>query len=146
MIREATPADIPAIQMIRHAVKENVLSNPSLVSDSDCLNYITERGKGWVYLVKDKIIGFAIADLEDNNIWALFVHPDHEHQGYGRILHDNMLNWYFSKTTKSAWLSTAPSTRAEDFYRTAGWQEDGTTAKGEILFRMKYDRWWLRDK
>ncbi|HUQ65699.1 MAG TPA: GNAT family N-acetyltransferase [Flavitalea sp.] len=145
MIREATPEDIPAIQAIRHAVIENVLSDPGLVTDTDCHTYITNRGKGWVYMLKDQIIGFAIADLQENNIWALFVHPDHEHRGYGRMLHDNMLNWYFSQTTKSVWLSTSPDTRAEYFYRTAGWQEDGLSAKGEILFRMKYDRWWLRD-
>ena len=146
MIREATPGDIPVIQNIRRSVKENILSNHLVVTDDDCLEYISERGKGWVYLLKDKIIGFAIADLRENNIWALFVHPDHEHHGYGRMLHDNMLNWYFSQTTKSAWLSTTPDTRAEKFYRTAGWREDGFTTTGEIIFRMNYDRWWLRDR
>ena len=145
MIREASPADIPVIQKIRRSVHENVLSNPLLISDDLCLNYITERGKGWVYELKGEVVGFAIADLKENNIWALFVHPDHEHKGFGRMLHDNMVNWYFSQTIKSAWLSTAPDTRAEDFYRTAGWNEDGVTEKGEIIFRMNYDRWWLRD-
>lgn len=145
MIREASPSDIPVIQKIRSSVKENVLSDPSLVSDDLCLNYITDRGKGWVYELKGEVVGFAIADLKENNIWALFVHPDHEHKGIGRMLHDNMVNWYFSQTIKSAWLSTVPKTRAEDFYRTAGWNEDGVTEKGEIIFRMNYDRWWLRD-
>ena len=145
MIREASPSDIPVIQKIRRSVKENVLSNPLLISDDLCLNYITERGKGWVYELKGEVVGFAIADLKENNIWALFVHPDHEHKGFGRMLHDNMVNWYFSQTIKSVWLSTEPKTRAEDFYRTAGWNEDGVTEKGEIIFRMNYDRWWLRD-
>src|SRR5688500_12294446 len=145
MIREASPSDIPVIQKIRSSVKENVLSDPSLVSDDLCLNYITDRGKGWVYELKGEVVGFAIADLKENNIWALFVHPDHEHKGIGRMLHDNMVNWYFSQTIKSAWLSTSPNTRAENFYRTAGWNEDGVTEKGEIIFRMNYDRWWLRD-
>ena len=95
MIREASPSDIPVIQKIRRSVKENVLSNPLLISDDLCLNYITERGKGWVYELKGEVVGFAIADLKENNIWALFVHPDHEHKGFGRMLHDNMVNWYF---------------------------------------------------
>ena len=46
--REATVTDIPQIQRVRNAVKENVLSDPALVSDTDCIDYITRRGKGWV--------------------------------------------------------------------------------------------------
>jgi hypothetical protein len=39
--REALPEDIPQIQIVRHSVKENVLSNPALVTDDDCKEYIT---------------------------------------------------------------------------------------------------------
>lgn len=52
-----------------------------------------------------------------------------------------MLNWYFSQTQKKVWLSTAPNTRAEVFYRKAGWKETGKYGKGEIKFEMKYDEW-----
>ena len=38
--REAGEEDIPYMQMIRHAVKENILSNASLVTDEDCKTYI----------------------------------------------------------------------------------------------------------
>jgi len=48
IFREAIVSDIPQIQVVRHAVKENVLSNPALVTDHDCKEFITERGKGWV--------------------------------------------------------------------------------------------------
>ncbi len=37
-----------------------------------------------------------------------------------------MLDWYFGQTPETLWLSTSPGTRAERFYRTAGWQEAGT--------------------
>jgi GNAT superfamily N-acetyltransferase len=83
------------IQLVRNAVKENVLSNPSLVSDTDVENYITQRGRGWVCEIDNFITGFAIADLQDNNIWALFIHPDFEGRGIGKRLHDEMMNWYF---------------------------------------------------
>ncbi len=51
MLREARIEDIPQIQRVRNSVKENILSDPSLVSDADCEEYITKRGKGWVYEV-----------------------------------------------------------------------------------------------
>jgi hypothetical protein len=63
--REATLQDIPQMQIVRHAVKENVLSDPGLVTDEDCANFLINRGKGWVCESDRKIIGFAIADLVD---------------------------------------------------------------------------------
>ena len=76
--RTAILSDIPQIQIVRHEVKENVLSNPALVTDQDVADYITQRGRGWVCEIDAQIVGFAIADLVDHNIWALFLLPDWE--------------------------------------------------------------------
>ncbi|MBN8680545.1 MAG: GNAT family N-acetyltransferase [Chitinophagales bacterium] len=141
IIREATIADIRQIQIVRNAVKENTLSNPGLVTDADCAEYLTERGKGWVCEIQDEIVGFSMVDLLDHNVWALFVTPGFDKRGIGKQLHDTMLNWYFSQTTANLWLGTAPNTRAEAFYRKAGWTEIGTHGKGEIKFEMTYDDW-----
>ena len=146
IFREATIADIPQMQIVRHLVKENVLSNPVLVTDEDCKNYITIKGKGWVCEVNNFIIGFSIADLVDKNIWALFVHPEFERKGIGKKLHDTMLNWYFNQTKETVWLSTAPNTRAEKFYRKAGWKDVGKHGKKEIKFEMNYDDWNKQDE
>ena len=56
IFREATLADITQIQIVRHAVKENVLSNPALVTDADCEEFITHRGKGWVCEIENVIV------------------------------------------------------------------------------------------
>ena len=141
IFRDAEIADIKQIQVIRHAVKENILSDPSLVTDDDCKDYITNRGKGWVCEDGERMVGFAIADLLDHSIWALFLLPEYEKKGIGRRLHEIMLAWYFSNTTISAWLTTSPGTRAERFYRTAGWIETGLKQNGEIKFEMSYQKW-----
>ena len=140
-IREALTTDIKQIQIVRHSVKENTLSNPNLVTDNDCEEFITIRGKGWVCEMESRIVGFAIVDLKDSNIWALFVHPEFEKQGIGRRLHDTMLDWYFSQTKNKVWLSTSPNTRAEIFYIRSGWVETGSHGKGEIKFEMTLDNW-----
>jgi GNAT superfamily N-acetyltransferase len=139
--REATIADIPQIQIVRHLVKENTLSDPSLVPDSDVEDYITRRGKGWVCKTDNKIVGFAIADLQDHNIWALFLDPLYENRGIGKYLHNIMLDWYFSHTQETVWLSTGIATRAETFYRRQGWQEAGPYGRKEIKFIMPYEKW-----
>ncbi len=139
--RVAEIKDIPQIQVVRNLVKENRLSDPALVPDSDVEDYITRRGRGWVCEINGQIVGFAIADLVDNNIWALFIHPGFEKLGIGKKLHDEMMNWYFSETDKTVWLGTSPKTRAELFYRKAGWKEIGMHGKGEIKFEMTKDEW-----
>ncbi len=140
IFREALVSDIRNLQVVRNAVKENVLSNPALITDTDVEEYITKKGKGWVCEIDSIIVGFAIADIVDHNIWALFVDPAFEKKGIGRQLHQLMMNWYFNQTTETVWLSTSPGTRAETFYRQHGWSETGIYGKGEIKFEMTEER------
>lgn len=140
-IREATLEDVPQIQFVRNSVTENTLSDPSLVSDKDCEIFLMVRGKGWVAEVDHRIVGFAIVDMQQNNIWALFIHPEFEKKGIGRQLQGAMLNWYFSQTRHAVWLGTAYNTRAEKFYRESGWKEAGTNGPKEIRFEMSYEDW-----
>lgn len=144
MLRQATIGDIPSIQYVRNAVKENMLSDPSLVPDKDVEDYITRRGRGWVCEDEGMITAFAIVSVSDHNVWALFVHPDYERKGLGRLLHDEMMHWYFSETDRDIWLSTSPGTRAEGFYRKSGWKETGVHGKGEIKFEMSIRDWQSR--
>lgn len=73
MIREAKVGDITQILLVRNSVKENRLSIPNSVTVDDCATYLTERGKGWVCEINTEIVGFSIVDLQDHNIWALFL-------------------------------------------------------------------------
>ena len=139
--REALIEDIKQIQLVRNAVKENTLSDPNQVTDEDCKEYIILRGKGWVCELEGHIIGFAIVDLKENNVWALFISPEHEGKGIGKYLHDLMLNWYFSKKNETLWLGTGMNTKAVFFYRKRGWTEVGMHGLKEIKFEMSFQSW-----
>lgn len=141
IIREAIIDDIKQIQIVRNSVTENRLSNPDLVTDDDCKEFMFERGKGWVCEIENKIVGFAIVDLKENNIWALFMHPNFEKKGIGKLLHIKMLDWYFTQTRDKIWLGTGFKTRAEKFYRNAGWKEVGIHGEKEIKFEMAFQDW-----
>ncbi len=134
--REAIAADIKQIQHVRHAVKENILSDPSKVTDEDCRVMIEERGRGWVCELQGQIVGFSIVDLIERNVWALFILPDSEKKGIGRKLHNLMLDWTYGKGVQSLWLSTDPNTRADGFYKKMGWQDAGLLASGERKFEI----------
>lgn len=141
IVREAQKCDIPEIQTVRNSVNENMLSNPDLVTDLDCEKFMFERGKGWVCEADGKIAGFAIADLQQENIWALFVRPEFEGRGIGKALQKRMLDWYFSTGKQNVWLGTAPGTRAEKFYEESGWARNGNHGENEVKFELAKETW-----
>ena len=116
------------------SVLENVLSDPSKVTEADYRSMITERGRGWVCEVGKKIIGFSIVDLKGQNVWALFLVPGFERKGIGFHLQKIMLEWYFAQGMDYLWLSTEPGTRAEKFYEKTGWKKIGLLPNGEMKF------------
>lgn len=138
--RVAETRDIPGMKIVRMAVKENVLSNPDLIKTFDYVSFISVRGQGWVCEVEDQIVGFAFADLQDENIWALFILPAFEGQGIGRALQKLMLDWYFEAGKNYVWLGTSPGTRAEKFYAQTGWERNGWHGE-EVKFEMTKARW-----
>jgi GNAT superfamily N-acetyltransferase len=133
MLRQAIVADVAAIQRVRRAVRENRLVS-IVISDEDVVEAITRTGRGWVIEAHDEVVAFAVGNAGSGNIWALFVHPDHERRGYGRLLHDTMLEWLWSTGLERLWLTTEPGTRAQGFYEAAGWQLVGRTAGGELRY------------
>ena len=141
IFREATTDDIAAMHVVRVAVKENVLSDPSLITHKDYQQFLFERGKGWVCEIENNIVGFAIVDVQENNIWALFVHPDSEGKGVGSGLHTLMMDWYFAQTNTTVWLGTEPESRAASFYAKAGWKLVGMHGQHELKFEMCHQDW-----
>jgi GNAT superfamily N-acetyltransferase len=135
-LREAQIEDISSMHRIRMAVKENVLTNPLAVQEADYIPFITENGKGWVVEIDHKIVGFSIVDLEEAEVWALFVDPISEGLGIGGQLHDTMIQWYFGQGKTELILGTEPGTRAEGFYLHRGWVAMGQKSNGEIVFKM----------
>lgn len=133
--RQAVEGDIPKLQVIRNAVRENVLSDPARVADADYAEHFRQPGNGWVCTKGARILGFAIADRTTSSVWALFVHPLYEGRGIGSSLLQQLLSWYFSGSALPLRLSTAPGTRAERFYRMQGWKECGHR-NGEVVFEM----------
>jgi GNAT superfamily N-acetyltransferase len=133
-LRIATLADIEAMHAVRMSVLENRLGDPSRVTPSHYREMLETRGRGWVYEVKGRIAGFAIADNSTRSIWALFVQPGDEGRGIGRALHDAMVNWLFEVGDAPLWLTTDSDTRAARFYASAGWTREPVPEKGELRF------------
>jgi GNAT superfamily N-acetyltransferase len=135
VVREATREDIPQMQRIRRAVRENRLVS-TVITDEDVRDHIERRGRGWVVDTGSALAAFAVADATDGSIWALFVDPDLERRGYGRALLDVAVAWLRGEGLSTIWLTTALATRAERVYRAAGWRHVGDTETGEARFEL----------
>lgn len=135
--REAELSDIPRLQVIRAAVRENILSNPGLVTVPDYEEHITGPGRSWVCEEDGVILGFSSAHPQQRSIWALFLDPVHQRRGIGRELLDRAVAWLWSHPDVDAiQLTTAPGTRADQVYRAAGWADVGRSRSGEVIFRL----------
>lgn len=145
-IRIASAADVPEMHRIRMSVRENRLADPSLVQPHDYRALLEEHGRGWVAAIDGRIAGFAVADLARSNVWALFVDPAFEGRGVGRGLHGVMMEWMFAAGAERVWLGTDPGTRAERFYRSAGWRRAGGEPNGEARYEMTRERWLARSR
>lgn len=139
MLRQAVFSDVSDIQRIRRSVRENRLVSTS-IGDQQVRDAIEKTGRGWVVESEGQVVAFAIGNAANGSIWALFVHPDHERRGYGRLLHDSMVEWLFSRGLERLWLTTEPGTRAQRFYEAAGWERAGSTDRGELRYERSADR------
>jgi len=136
MLRAAVPADAKALNALRLRVRENILSRPSWLSEERTVEALTGHGRGWLWEEDARVLGFSVANAAERNIWALFVEPGFEGRGIGRALLGIAVQWLWLQGSGPIWLSTEPGTRAETFYRAAGWSDMGLTASGEIRFEL----------
>ena len=134
-LRQARRDDVAAMQRVRMSVRENRLVSTTF-GDEAYLEAIEISGRGWVVEADGTVVAFAVADARDGSIWALFVDPAHEGQGYGRRLHDVMVSWLRDEGFERLWLTTETGTRAERFYLRAGWQSAGSAAPGEVRLEL----------
>jgi GNAT superfamily N-acetyltransferase len=131
-IRRARPEDHPRVTEIRNSVTENVLRDPSRVTVED-YRWFQDNPGVWLWEENGVVLGFSAADTRDGTIWALFIDPAHERRGIGRKLFEKACEVLRADGHKTATLGTDPGSRAEGFYKAAGWTVIGTSPRGEMI-------------
>ena len=144
IVRVATMSDIDEMHRVRLSVRENQLSDPARVQPHHYNEMLVRRGRGWVAEVGGRICGFAIVDLHQRDVWALFVEPRCEGRGLGSRLQQCMLEYTFAAGVERLSLTTNTETRAERFYSVSGWRLVERRPAGEARFEMTRDAWISR--
>ena len=139
IIRKAEVDDLPAITRVRQSVRENLLLPHQLaargITEASVAASLSNSAEGWVVEVGGEIVGFAIADREDRELFALFVTPAFEGRGIGSRLHDVAVAWLWGSGAQSILLSTGKGTEAAGFYERRGWFKVGVDPFGDIRYQ-----------
>jgi len=67
MLRKAVPSDLLALKAVRSSVVENILSDPTKVTDDDYDLYVANPGVA-VWEENGEVVGFSAADPRNGNI------------------------------------------------------------------------------
>jgi GNAT superfamily N-acetyltransferase len=82
-------------------VSENTPSR--IIPDSQVIEALELTGRGWVIELDGVIAAFTIGNAITGSLFALFVDPSHQGHGYGRRLHDTVVEWLWSKGLERIW-------------------------------------------
>lgn len=139
-IRPAVASDVAALFSIRTSVRQNHMSIEELaelgITHGSLPDMLVGTGRGWLAEDGNYPVAFAMADVEDATIFALFVRAEYEGKGIGRLLMVQAEQWLASQGCKEIWLETDADhrVRANGFYRHLGWQEAGMQDDGQVRF------------
>lgn len=127
-IRETRKEDIEATIELRGRTRENPVSRARLESlgitnNSIAASFESGECKGFVCELDAKIVGFCNGDATTGEVLVLAVDPEHEGQGIGSSLLNEMVEWLRSQGWSKLWLAADPNpeVRAHGFYRSQGW-------------------------
>ncbi len=130
-IREIAKIDVAALFTVRTATRENALSLEELaglgITEKSVLAMLDGTHRGWFCTADDRMVGFAMGNRTNGEMWVIAVLPEYEGRGIGAELLTRVENWLWSEGWKESWLTTDvdPALRAYGFYRHQGWFDDG---------------------
>lgn len=113
VLRQAVRSDVPDLFRVRGAVSENRLLPSLIIPDVQFVEALETTSRGWVIEVDGVIVAFALGDSLTGSIRALFVDPPHRGHGYGRRLHDTVVEWLWSQGHDRVWLNAEPDSRLD---------------------------------
>ncbi|QBI04913.1 GNAT family N-acetyltransferase [Pseudoduganella albidiflava] len=127
------------MSQIRLSVVENILSEPTRVTNQMYEDFLGKMGCGWVVESDGKIVAFCYADKVNASIWALFVRPGHEGRGFGQSLLKQAVDWLFGIGHQCVYLTTGSNTRADRFYAEQGWMR-APVSSTEVAYSLTKPR------
>jgi ribosomal-protein-alanine N-acetyltransferase len=122
-LRILTERDLPALVIIEKATQFSPWSEDTF---SQCILFGAE---GWVVEMNQQIIGFVLffSKVGECHILNIGVHPDYQHQGYGKLLMNKVIEVAHKELLNSIYLEVRCSNKnAIALYEKMGFKTIGT--------------------
>ena len=86
---------------------------------------LQESHRGWLCESDSRVVGFAMGNKSNGEMWVIAVLKEYEGHGVGKRLLSLVEDWLFTEGWKEMWLTTDPdeTIRAVGFYRHLGWTD-----------------------
>lgn len=141
IVRLASANDVSAIFTVRTSYKDIQLSYDALYEFDLTEGILTDfiaSSCVWVAEANAQVVGFVIADMEGGCVFAVFLLPEHEGRGMGRLLMAEAERHLFIRHHE-IWLETDghEAIRANGFFRKCGWWPAATLGNGDILYTKR---------
>ncbi|BCD89135.1 hypothetical protein PSm6_55420 [Pseudomonas solani] len=141
-LRLATTGDIEALFAIRTSVVQNHLSREQMaelgITPAVLADAIAAGPCCWIAEVDGVPAGFAMIDLDEGELFALFIRPEFEGVGLGRMLLQAAEEALF-QAHDSIWLVTDghEHIRANGFYQRHGWTLAGVVDERDVRYEKR---------
>lgn len=141
-LRLALPEDIELLFDIRTSVKQNHLSREQMhdlgITATTLTEAIREAPCTWIAEYRKEAVGFAMIDLDEGELFALFVRPQHEGKGIGRLLLEQAERALFQRH-EVIHLTTDgdQAIRANGFYQRAGWVSRAAVDERDVRYEKR---------
>lgn len=143
-LREIHIEDLPTIFEVRIATWHNPNGAEELTQFGITIESVTQMlqtgtHQGWLCEVDGKIVGFAMGDRSNGEMWVIAVLKQFDGRGIGKALINQVEAWLASCGWEEIWLTTDvdEKLRAVGFYRRLGWQ-DWKFESGDRFMRKKF--------
>jgi ribosomal protein S18 acetylase RimI-like enzyme len=119
--REIREHDVVSLFAVRVATRENRLSREQLaglsINEKTVLAMLDTTHRGWLCEKDDQVVGFAMGNRENGEMWVIALLPDYEGRGIGAELLTRVEDWLWSEGWAEIWLMTdiGPTRRAYGF-------------------------------
>lgn len=123
ILRRALSEDLDAVEEIERLSESNPWSRPMFESELE-----RSDGRFWVVDINEKILGFAVFRVMDDEaeLLSLALHPDSRRRGWGRqILEEFMVDLKQAGVAELRLEVRSGNTPARKLYETLGFTEDG---------------------
>lgn len=127
-IRWIDKADVEMLFHIRYSVKENLMTPEQLsklgYTPDSIRKDLLSRHIGWIVAIDDSDIGFCLFDKLESKIIGLFILPEFQGRGIGKMLLAKAENFLKNLGFSKAYLDTSNNkdTRAYKLYHKCCWR------------------------